>query len=102
MKHPFAKSALLFALLHFLVLLALSGLIFLMNHIPPKAVNLDSLILFLVSVEWLLEGPRKFLLWLWPGESTPRGLGLGLTVVNSLVWGVTLAALRWLWRRLTV
>ena len=101
MKRPFVKSSLLFALLHFLILLGVSGLIFFASHLPPKAINLDGLILFLAGVEQVVEAPRKFLLWLWPGEATPRGLGLALTVINSLVWGVALAALKRLWRGLT-
>lgn len=100
-RRPFFKSTLLFALLHFAVLLCVSGLIFVASHIPPKAVNLDSIILFLAGVEWVLEAPRKFLLWVWPGESTQRWLGFFVSVVNSLVWGCALACLKWLWRRAT-
>ena len=92
---------LLFGLLHYAVLLALAGLIFLLNHIPPKAVNLDPLILVLFKVEQVLTAPRRILLWLYPGETTPRWLPFALNLLNSLVWGAALAGAKAFWRRLT-
>jgi len=86
-----------FALLHYLVLILISGLIFFASHVPPKAANLDGVILGLFEVENVLTAPRKFLLWLAPGETTPGLLSLGTTVLNSLIWGVALAAGRALW-----
>jgi hypothetical protein len=86
-----------FGLLHYLVLLILSGLIFFASHVPPKAANLDGAILGLFQVENVLTAPRKFLLWLVPGETTPGLLGLGTAVLNSLIWGVALASGRALW-----
>jgi hypothetical protein len=101
-RRRFVRSALLFGLLQYAVLLLLAGLIFLLNHIPPKAVSLDPLILVLFRVEQVLTAPRRILLWLCPGESTPRGLPFALAVFNSVVWGVALAGAKALWRRLTV
>ena len=63
--------------------------------------NLDAVVTALVAVENVLLGPRKILLWLWPGESTPRGLGLLVTVLNSLLWSLALAGARSLWRKAT-
>ncbi len=91
----------LFALLHYLGLAGLSGLIFLVIHLPPKAVNLDALISALVFLENILVAPRKLLLWSYPWESAPAGLGLVLTVINSLTWGLALATLKTLWRKAT-
>ena len=93
------KAAVVFALLHYLVLLGLGGLIFVAGHIPPKAINMDPLLSVLVSIETVLAGPRKAMLWLWPWETTPSGFSVALTLVNSLVWGFCLAGLRALWRR---
>ena len=80
------------------MLLAVSGLIFLASHFPPSAANLDSVIVGLVNIESILEGPRKFFLHLWPWESTPRGVGIAASVFNSLVCGVVLTALRRCWQ----
>jgi hypothetical protein len=88
-----------FALLHYLVLLLIGGAIFLASHFPPKAVNLDPLILALFNAEFILTAPRKFLLWLWPGETTPGLLSIVTVILNSLLWGAALAGLRWLWVR---
>ena len=101
MNRRLLKLVVLFALLQYAVQLSLGGIIFLLSHVPPKAVNLDGLVLALVRVEDLLVTPRRLLLRLWPGETTPGGLGLCLTILNSLVWGCSLAGLRLLWRKLT-
>jgi hypothetical protein len=93
------SQILLFALLHYLLLLALAGLIFLIIHMPPKAVNLDGLILFFAQTEAVLTAPRRFFLWLWPGETTSRFLIFSTTVLNSLVWGLALASLRAFWAK---
>jgi len=100
-RRALVKMAVLFALLHYLTLLLLSGLIFLLSHIPPKAINLDNVILILHSAQGILVAPRRFLLWLWPGEFTPEWLSLTTTVLNSVVWGGALAGLKILWRKLT-
>ena len=84
---------------HYLLLLGLAGVIFLVSHIPPKAVNLDAVYSFLVGIETILVGPRKLLLAGWPFEATPAGFGVLLTFVNSLVWGFVLRMLLRLWRR---
>jgi len=86
-----------FSLLHYLVLISLAGIIFLASHVPPKAAHLDGLILVLFQAESVLSAPRKFLLWLAPGETTPVLLSLSTAVLNSLIWGIALAAGRSLW-----
>ena len=91
------RQVILFALLQYAVLLAVSGLIFLASHFPPSAANLDSVIVGLVNVESILEGPRKLLLRLWPWETTPRGFGIVASLFNSLVWGLGLTAMRRFW-----
>ena len=91
------RQVILFALLQYTILLALSGFIFLASHFPPSAANLDSLIVGLVNIESILEGPRKLLLRLWPWESTPRGFGIVASVCNSLAWGLGLTAMRRFW-----
>jgi hypothetical protein len=93
------KQVFWFALLHFVILQALAGLIFMAAHIPPRAVNLDGVIDILVRIEDVLVFPRWLVLKLWPWEHTPRGLGLFLTIFNSAVWGAALAGLRNFWRK---
>jgi hypothetical protein len=95
------RSALLFALLHWVALLALMGLIFFTSHLPPKAVSLDGLLNVLVGIEDVMVAPRKGLLWLWPFETTPAGFGLLLTVLNSGIWGGALAVARAFWIKAT-
>ncbi len=91
------RQVILFALLQYAVLLAVSGVIFLASHFPPSAANLDSVIVVVVNVESILEGPRKLLLHVWPWESTPRGFGIVASLFNCLVWGLGLTALRRFW-----
>src|SRR5436309_6480806 len=52
------KAVFWFALLHFVILQAFGGLIFMAAHIPPKAVNLDGVIDILVRIEDVLVFPR--------------------------------------------
>lgn len=85
-----------------MVLKCVGGIIFFTQHVPPKVVNLDGVIGAIVHVEDVLVFPRWVLLKLWPWETTPRGFGLALTVLNSLAWGAALAAARNFWRRATV
>jgi len=89
-----AKPVFWFAIAHFVAWSALAGTIFLLSHIPPKAVNLDTLILGLVRVEDVFVYPRKWILAGWPGERTPSLLPLCATVLNSIVWGAVLAGVR--------
>ena len=100
-RRRFLKRVLLFAILHYVVVLGLAGVIFLASHLPPKAINLDPIIEGLVVAENILLAPRKTMLWLWPWETTPAGLGLALTLINSLVWGMVLAVGKAFWRKAT-
>ena len=95
------KQLFWFAVLHFVVLKAVEGIIFFVSHTPPKAVNLEVLEAVLVHVEDVLKFPRWLIIKLWPWETTPRGLGLALTIFNSAVWGAALAGLRNFWRKAT-
>ena len=95
------KQVIWFAVLHFVVLKAVEGIIFFVSHVPPKAVNLDVVYNILVHVEDVLKFPRLLVIKLWPCETTPRGLGLALTIFNSAVWGAALAGLRNFWRKAT-
>ena|GEM_PF-5477751 len=90
-----------FAVLHFVVLKAVEGTIFLVSHVPPKAVNLDGVYAFLVHIEDVLKFPRWLVDKLWRWETTPQVLPLALTIFNSAVWGAALAILRNFWRKAT-
>ena len=87
----FLKRALWLALLHFITVLGVAGVVFLLSHVPPKAVNLDGLITAMVMVENVLVCFRKLLLDFWPLENTPASLGSILSVLNSLGWGLLLS-----------
>jgi hypothetical protein len=99
MNRRFARQAILFALLYYLAFVALDDVIFLLSHVPPKAMNLDRLIFPLFVAERILAWPRLVLRWLWPGESTPACFNLVMTVLNCLVWGLALASLKALWTK---
>lgn len=92
-------QVLVFSVFYFLVLELLDGLIFLLSHVPPKAANLDGLILKFYAVERLLAAPRGLLRSLWPWESTPPGFNILLTILNCLLWGLFLTGLKTLWTR---
>ena len=100
-RRRFLKRVLWFAALHYIVVLALAGIIFLAIHLPPKAIHLDPVIEGLVAIENILLAPRKALLWLWPWEATPTGLGLVASLLNSLSWGVLLANGSAFWKKVT-
>ena len=98
MTRQFIITALGFSLAHYLSLHVLEGFIFLIAHVPPAAMNLDSVIVALAWFGKVLVGPRLLLRHLWFSETTPGWLTVSLTIVNSLVWGYALAAgYRW-WR----
>lgn len=84
--------------MHYLALLGVGGLIFLTSHLPPKVVNLDDLIGLLAGIETVLVAPRRLLLWAWPGETVPDGFPAVTSLLNSLVWGGSLALIRHGWR----
>ena len=97
MNRSFPRQVILFGLLYYLVFLALDAVIYLLSHVPPKAVELNSLVLFLFDLERVLAAPKTFLRWLWPGESTPRYLNLLVTLLNCVVWGLVLAGAKKFW-----
>ena len=95
------KQVFWFAVLHFVILKIVTGILFFFDHLPPKAVNLSAVIEFLSLINQVLVFPRWLVLKLWPWETTPAGLGLALTIFNSAVWGMALAGLRNFWRKVT-
>ncbi|HEX4647007.1 MAG TPA: hypothetical protein VH598_15495, partial [Verrucomicrobiae bacterium] len=97
MNRRTVTQILIFSVLYYLVFLLLNGLIFLLSHVPPKAANLDGLILKFYTVERLLAAPRGFLRALWPWESTPPGFNVLLTILTCLLCGAGLAGLKTLW-----
>ncbi len=90
----FILQTILFGLAQYLAYQCLEGIVFLLAHFPPRVVSLDGLIVALTGIERLLIGPKLFFRWLWPGQSTPAGLNIALTIINSLVWGAAWAAWR--------
>ncbi|MDQ6631661.1 MAG: hypothetical protein M3Y82_07865 [Verrucomicrobiota bacterium] len=90
----FVQATILFSALHYVAILSLEGLIFLLAHLPTRLIHLDNLILALTGLEKILIFPRVFLRRLWWSEITPGFLNLILLIVNSLIWGTVLAAWR--------
>jgi hypothetical protein len=99
MGRRFLKLVVLFSLLHFLVLLALEAGLFLLAHLPTGVLHVDSFIVGLTHVHQWLRVPRTALSQLWPGEYLPRFVSLLLALINSVVWGVVLAASKMLWSK---
>ena len=100
MSRSFLKFAILFALLHWLVLLGFEAGTFLLAHLPTSVLKLDFLILGLSRLIQVLRWPRLVLMAMLPGESTPGFLNLALTILNSLIWGVGLAGLKVVWAKM--
>ncbi len=98
-RRRFVKLSVVLGVCHYFASLLIDGLIFFISRIPPKAVNLDGLILVLLKAHQVLHGPQLFLEWLWPFEYTPPLFGLALTILNSAIWGVALAFLKIALRR---
>lgn len=94
---PFWKCALAWGLAHFICYTLLDGLLYLMIHIPPRAVNIDSLILAVHFVFKILHFPRDLLRWLWPGETSFWLLNFATKAGVSVCWGMALA---WIQERL--
>jgi hypothetical protein len=100
MTRSFLKWTAAFAVLHYLVLLALSAGIFLLAHLPTSVLHLDVVIIGLTRLQQMLCWPRTLLMAILPGERTPGFLNLALTIFNSLAWGSALAALKLAWSKL--
>ena len=99
MNGRFFRQVLIFAIGYYLFLLLWGGIIFLLSHIPPPALNLDGLLLRMGPIQSALVWPRALLRKLWPGERTPAILNYILPVMNCLFWGLALAGLKKLLRR---
>ena len=100
-RRRFWKQVLIWSVVYFVVLKLVAGVILFAQHIPPKAVNVDGVIEVLVGIENVLVFPRTVLIRLYPWETTPRGFGLAVGVLNCVVWGLGIAAARRFWRRAT-
>jgi hypothetical protein len=97
MKWRFIRQVILCAFLYGVVCVALNGLIFLLSHIPPGALNFDKVILKLGGLARFLAWPRILLRHLWPGEATSSIFNFILSGVNCLLWGLAIAGVKNLW-----
>ncbi len=88
LERPFVRVALLCGILHFVLLGLLAGLLFLLSHIPPRAANLDPLILFFQWIYDILYLPIATVRWLWPGESSPWLLNIMARIGGSAMVGL--------------
>lgn len=91
LERPFVRDAALWAILHFVALGMMSGLLYLVVHISPRAVNLDSLILVLHGMFRLIYLPIAALRGLWPGETSPWALNAFVRLGGSVLFGVAVA-----------
>ncbi len=97
MNRRFVIRALLFAGLHYVVLVLLEGFIYLLSHLPTAVLRLDGLILALTRVEQVLVFPRWALHQVGISGWMPYSLNWVFTFLNSLTWGFLLAAFK-TWR----
>ncbi|MCD6050683.1 MAG: hypothetical protein K0Q55_2086 [Verrucomicrobia bacterium] len=86
---------LLYAALHYLLLLILDSVVFLFAHFPPQLIDLSPVVIAITYLQQALNLPRILLRYVWLSEVTPGWLNLLLTIVNSLVFG----ALWFAWRK---
>ena len=86
---------LLYAALHYLLLLILDSIVFLFIHFPPQLIDLSPVAIAITYLQQGLNLPRIVLRYLWFSEVTPSGLNFCLLVINSLTFGT----LWYLWRR---
>lgn len=91
LERPLPRDAALWAILHFVALGLLSGTLFLLTHIPPGLVNLDSVILAVHGLFKALYFPISLLRALWPGEATPWALSFAARTGGSILFGFTVA-----------
>jgi|SRR5579863_4115318 len=83
----FAKWTLFYAFLIFVAVQCLYGFLFLLSHLPPSVVHLDSFLRVLAAFARFFTWPRRLLRALWPAESTPTALNYSLAIINWLFWG---------------
>ena len=86
---------LLYAALHYLLLLILDSVVFLFAHFPPQLIDLSPVVIAISYVQQALNLPRILLRYVWLSEVTPGWLNLLLLILNSLVFG----ALWFAWRK---
>lgn len=86
---------LLYAALHYLLLLVLESIVFLVAHIPPQLIDASPLVIGFTWLGLALNFPRMLLRHLWLSEVTPGWLNLLLIITNSLLFGAGWYA----WRR---
>jgi hypothetical protein len=97
MNRRFLTQMILFALLYYLVFLTLDGLIHLLSLVPPRAVNLNSLVLILFSLSTFSPRQIFFCAGSGPVKAHPVFFNPLVTFSNCLVWGLALAGSRKLW-----
>ena len=96
----YCRETLVGAAVYLLIALPLDFAVFILCHIPPSAVNLDSIVIRLAQMEIFLAWPKRFLRLLWLSETTPHWLPWVLAVANWLIWGAILSSARRGWHRL--
>jgi len=85
---------LLYATLHYLLLLVLDSLVFLFAHFPPQLIDLSPVVIGFTWLGQALNFPRILLRHLWLSEVTPGWLNLLLIITNSLTFGAAFFAWR--------
>jgi len=93
-RRRFLRWLLIFALVHYGVLLLVRLIEQLATGVPPKLVAVDGFILVLTRVEQVLVAVRSALRAAWPAETVPASIGVLFTILNSLAWGAVLAVLK--------
>lgn len=78
---------LVYAALHYLLLLILDSVVFLFAHFPPQLIDLSPVVVGISYVQQALNFPRILLRHVWLSEVTPGWLNPALLVVNSLIFG---------------
>lgn len=67
---------------------------FLFSHLPPSLLPTDPLVIGLLWIERGLLVPRRLMIAMWPGESSPGWLLLVSMIANSLAFGWLILAFR--------
>lgn len=82
------------AVTYWLAVQLLRGAAFLFSHLPPSLLPTDPLVIGLLWIERAMLLPRRLLIALWPGESTPGWLLVLSMIANSLAFGWLILAFR--------
>ena len=74
------------AFAHWFVLQLVRGAGFLFSHLPPSLLPTDPLVIGLLWIERAMLLPRRLMIAVWPGESTPGWLLVVSMAANSLLF----------------